>query len=324
MQRRNGRGPYIESANGVGQGDPLSSLLFCLYLKPAIDALAAQYGDRITVYACIDDVHIVGTVDDVLPAYTTFTQLLKDIELAVNPTKCSLIYLHNNTQPLTRTQLDILTAAGLQWDDDDYDSTDALGAVVGISAAANAQRLNDTHGGADGLFGIFIRDVSSGGLSVQAAMLLLGRSVTRLTYFLRSLRRAAILQLARDWDDMLLQAARTKLDLAAHEQTDATQAVLRRPLRLGGFGLSSAVFTSPIAFISSVAHSAAQPGDYSLLTDDALPPDSLLHEWLYYAICSSSVIGVHHVRQLHSTHSTFMSHYPTQPADATNLHARLL
>lgn len=314
---------YIESANGVRQGDPLSSLLFCLYLKPAIDALATQYGGRIAVYAYIDDVHIVGTVDDVLEAHTTLTQLLNDIELTVNPIKCSLIYLHNNTQPLTRTQLDILTAAGLQWDDDDYESADVLGAVVGVSAAAIAQRLNDTHGGADGLFGTFIRRVSSGGLSVQAAMLLLGRSVTRLTYLQRCLPPDAILQLARDWDDMLLQAARTILDLAAHERTDATQAVLRRPLRLGGFGLSSAVFTSPIAFIASIAHTAAQPGDHSLSTDDALPADSLLREWLHNAIISPSVIRVHHVRQLHNTADTFISHYHTQPADAANLQHRI-
>ena len=33
---------FIPSANGVRQGDPLSTLLFCLYLKPAIDALAAD------------------------------------------------------------------------------------------------------------------------------------------------------------------------------------------------------------------------------------------------------------------------------------------
>ena len=61
---------FIESANGVRQGDPLSSLLFCLYLKPAIDALVAEpgFGRLITVYAYID----VGAVARRVPPSCLF------------------------------------------------------------------------------------------------------------------------------------------------------------------------------------------------------------------------------------------------------------
>ena len=98
------------------QGDPLSSLLFCLYIKSAIDALTADplFGDRITVYAYIDDVHIVGSVEDVLAARTALVGHLQQIELYVNPAKCSLLYFHDDTHPLTRAQLQAVRDVGLQ------------------------------------------------------------------------------------------------------------------------------------------------------------------------------------------------------------------
>ena len=97
-------------------------------------------------------------------------------------------------------------------------------------------------------------------------MLLLSHSVSRLAYLQRCLPPAALEQVAQGWDAMLLVAAAAILDLAADEaDSDTVLATLRRPLRLGGFGLSSAQFTSPLAFISSVASSAAQPDAQKIL-----------------------------------------------------------
>ena len=126
---------FIESANGVRQGDPLSSLLFCLYIKPAIDALIADplFTDCITVYAYIDDVHIVGSVNDVLAAHTAFAAHLQQIELSVNPDKCSLLYFHDETHPLTSAQLQTVRDAGLQWDTNDSASAEVLGAIIGMN-----------------------------------------------------------------------------------------------------------------------------------------------------------------------------------------------
>ena len=322
---------FIESANGVRQGDPLSTLLFCLYLKPAIDALASDpaFGARINIYAYVDDVHIVGSVEDVLTAHMRFTQHLRAIELAVNPDKCSLVYFHQATHPLTTVQSLAVTGAGLQWTEAHADSADVLGAAIGVDATAIAARLGRNLGGAEGLFRPFIRRVQSGGFSVQAAMLLLAHTVGRLAYLQRCLPSTALEQVARDWDDMLLEAATCVLDLAADEANDAAvRATLIRPLRLGGFGLSSALFVSPLAFIASVAASAAQPGMHPL-SDGDLPQTSVLHQWLRAALTCPTVEDIqrqpHGHTRLHIVYDadTFTTHYHTQPSHAANLQHHL-
>ena len=52
---------------------------------------------------------------------------------------------------------------------------------------STARLLHSKFGGADGLFGLFIRRVQSGGFAVQAAMLLPAQSVSKLAYLQRCL-----------------------------------------------------------------------------------------------------------------------------------------
>ena len=308
---------FSQSANGVRQGDPLSTLLFCLYMKPALDALTCDstLGERIRVYACMDDV----SIDDVLTAHLRLIRHLHDIELNVNPDKCSLLYFHSDTYSLTELQSLAVTGAGLQWAVERSDAADALGAVVGVDAAAFAERLRCKFGGASGLFGAFFRCVQSGGSAVQATMLLLPNSVSRLAYLQRCLPTAALEHVARDWDEMLLKAAACVLDLAA-EEVGCADAVLRRPRRLGGFGLSSALFTSQLAFIASIASSAAQPGTHPF-SDGELLTVSLLHQWLRAALTVSTVTDIKNIgtcKGMHYDPDTFTTHFHDQPAHASN------
>lgn len=80
----------------------------------------------------------------------------------------------------------------------------------------------------------------------------------------------------------MLAVATAVLQLAADEVA-SSEATLRRLLRLGGFGLASAQFTTPLAFIASIAASAAQPGTNALL-DGVLPDVSQLHDRLRAAL----------------------------------------
>ena len=320
---------FVQSANGVRQGDPLSSLLFCLYMKPAIDQLVANddFGSRITVYAYVDDVHIVGELDDVLAAHTAFTQHLHDIELTVNRAKCSLLYFHHTTHPLTTEQLRSVRAAGLQWDDQQSSAAEVLGAVLGSDAAAMARWLERKHDGAAGMFGTFFKRVRSGLFTVQAAMLLLAHSVGRLSYLMRCLPPAALADITSTWDAMLVSAAARVLDLSPLEATNnLVVEALQRPRKLGGFGLTCTTDHSPFAFLASVAASAGQPGNHPL-SAGPLPADSLLHQWLDTALTSPTVDHLLRTTTvgdaLHSDAATFTSHYHARPQQAVGLQSKL-
>ena len=46
------------------QGDPLSTLLFCLYMRHVYASVAAAA--NVTLYAFVDDLHVVGEPAEVL------------------------------------------------------------------------------------------------------------------------------------------------------------------------------------------------------------------------------------------------------------------
>jgi len=91
--------------------------------------------------------------------------------------------------------------------------------------------------------------------------------------------------------------------------------------------VSSAVFISPLAFIASIAASAAKPGGHPLAVDN-LPTISLLHQWLDAALTCPTVDELmqnasRSVRNLHTDAATFLAHYHRQPAKAANLQSNL-
>ena len=59
-------GPYdISSQCGLQQGDPLASLLFCLALKPVVDAIAMEVPGLALNAWFLDDGHLVGTLEEI-------------------------------------------------------------------------------------------------------------------------------------------------------------------------------------------------------------------------------------------------------------------
>ena len=54
----------ITSSTGLHQGDPLAGLLFCLTLKPVIDAIQEEVPTLALTACYLDDMHLAGTVDE--------------------------------------------------------------------------------------------------------------------------------------------------------------------------------------------------------------------------------------------------------------------
>ena len=54
----------ISSSSGLHQGDPLAGLLFCLALKPIVDAIQVEV-PTLALNACyLDDMHMIGTAEE--------------------------------------------------------------------------------------------------------------------------------------------------------------------------------------------------------------------------------------------------------------------
>ena len=68
-------GLSIPSTNGVRQGDPLSALLFCVYLHKILQQVAEQTNVRI--YAYSDNINATGTPDELMNALAALKEQLR-------------------------------------------------------------------------------------------------------------------------------------------------------------------------------------------------------------------------------------------------------
>ena len=134
LQRCNGMS--LDSANGVRQGDPLSSLLFCLYMQDTLIEIAQDC--HVTHYAFIDDLHMEGTPTHVMNAFERLRSLLPALSLSINTDKSKLLYFHNNTHPLSTRIKDKLRTNNITVE---HHYACVLGIIIGASEADIARGL---------------------------------------------------------------------------------------------------------------------------------------------------------------------------------------
>ena len=173
----------------------------------------------------------------------------------------------------------------------------------------------------------FFRRLQLEPLNVQSAMIVLRQcGVPQMNYSLRCMPPSCIAQQAAAFDDLVIGAAQSKLLLHADEMCKAeTLERLRAPLRHGGFGLTSALSTSPAAFLGSMAAVAASGAPVFLphsQPDCPLPSTSLLYGWLED---SMQKVRVHQLApQLPATAASFFQHFPPRLPSSRDLSAFVL
>jgi len=104
--------------------------------------------------------------------------------------------------------------------------------------------------------------------------------VPALNYHLRCIAPVSIEDEARLFDQRTMETAMSKLGLDESEKGERTTTLLQRKLRDGGWGLTSAVSTSPAAFLGSLAACRAEPVFAHYCGDRPVPSASQLHGWL--------------------------------------------
>jgi Reverse transcriptase (RNA-dependent DNA polymerase) len=239
---------FILSENGVRQGDPLSSLLFSM----AMHGVYAQIATRLRAgcYAFIDDSHGVGLLSECWTVWQELPQLLAPLGLQLNTTKCELTCFHLGSTVQHQADQDALASfmtAGVKVNDR---CLKVLGCVVGTAETSVAEELcTNPKFTADQRVAFQRLPLLKKQTGMTALRYLTG---TVLTNRLRAMTPASTETHAAEYDGYVLRAAHRLVGIAAI-QGDTYDTQLRWPLRLGGFGLLSAVEIAPAAYIAGLA-----------------------------------------------------------------------
>jgi hypothetical protein len=200
-------GKHIRSRSGIRQGDPLSALLFCVYMREVLTKVTARAD--VQLYAFFDDLDVVGPPAEALKAFDVLrTELLPSVSLECNTSKSHFAYFHDDTAPLLRSQRQSLAQHDVHFPGS---WVPVVGAVVGRDDAAivdGITRLLSEDAGSSAFF----RRVQSDALHLNSAMLLLRQcGVPQLNYLLRCTPPSCVADQAAAFDDRLLRAAAARL-----------------------------------------------------------------------------------------------------------------
>ena len=279
--------PLLTSSNGVRQGDPLSSLLFCFYIK---DVLASVSALNVRPYACIDDIHLVGKPDDLLVAFLELRRQFDILGLTINAAKSHLADFHHLTQPISLSDTSPCPWADLSIPVDHHRLR-----VLGAAVAADERQLSEEVGAivsSGQAASPFFRRLLCPVITTQVATLLLRECGTpKMSYLARCTPPPCLAAVAAKFDQTVVDTAFAKLNIVGDERSVEAVNCLRRPLPLGGFGLTSVLQSSPASYIASLASVAVHAKSFPAITgadgsERPLSPASSLHGWIESSLTS--------------------------------------
>ena len=325
----------IQSSTGVKQGDPLSTMLFCLALHHTYEKIVAE--TNCTVYAFVDDGNITGKPEELIKALTLLKQQLPSLHLDINSNKSSFTYFHNDIAPLAEDTTQTLAHHHIQIE---QQCVSLLGAVIGCSVQIEHDHLQDVVAPIN----LFCNRLQTGRLSAQMAMLLLrSAGVFKMNYLIRCMSPDVMLLWSESFDNTVLDTAQSILCLGAAEMDRENRHIhdvlqlLQLPIRYGGWGLTPATMRTPIAYVASLALTASRrssaafrPYLTSVHSDPqqssntpTLPQNTRLHEELSHAIDMINSVLADDKQQLIHTPDTFLPYYHTHPLQCQSLQHKL-
>jgi hypothetical protein len=277
----------------------------------------------VKLYAFSDDLNMQGEPAEVMKGFAALQRLLPTVSLKCNTAKSQFAYFHDDTAPLLRSIRETLAEHNIEtrteW-------ISLVGAVVGkdeatIKAGLAAQ-LDADQGQA-----AFFRRLQLDDLPVQSAMLLLRQcAVPKMNYVLRCAPPPCIAEQAAAFDHQVLHAgAMEKLRLRKHERSERVQRFLRAKLKHGGFGLTSALQTSPFAYLGSLAavHTAPVLAAYADRSH-LLPASTMLHSWIESSMQTIVAATPSSARVLPTSAAVFFHAYAKDKAPLTTSLQRTL
>jgi hypothetical protein len=239
---------FIRSENGVRQGDPLAALLFSLAMHPVYARLAELL--HAGCFAFMDDGHGVGYLAECWKAWQLLPDLLTPLGLRLNPAKCELTCFHLEAVAQHAADRDALVsfmAEGVKINDR---CLRVLGCVVGASDVSVADELRDNSKFQAEQRVAFRRLPLMHKQTGMTALRCLTGAV--LTNRLRAMTPASTAAHAAEYDACVLRAAHYLVGVNT-AQGDRYDEQLRWPLRIGGFGLTSALEIAPAAYLAGAA-----------------------------------------------------------------------
>jgi hypothetical protein len=258
---------FITSDNGVRQGDPLSALLFSMGMHSVYSHIAKQLQSG--CYAYIDDGHGVGLLSECWKVWQALPQLLEPLGLKLNTAKCELTCFHTSTLQHKDdiAALDEFTKANVKFNDS---SLKVLGCVVGKDDDTIAQVLRTSPKFSADQRVAFERLPLLKKQTRNIALRYLNGTI--LNNRLRAMPPAATAEHATEYDGHVLKAAHRLVGVSPmHGDQYDTQ--LRWPLRVGGFGFTSALEIAPAAYLAGLTCTlSSSPAFHTQWTRCTQPP----------------------------------------------------
>ena len=235
---------FIESSNGVRQGDPLAAMLFALAMHGVYEKVAQVC--RSGCFAYSDDSHGVGWLEECWRAWESLPALLEPLGLRLNAAKCEVTCFHADAlqHPRDIDALEAFRTAGVTIN---TRALKVLGCIVGASDAITAQELSQRPSfRADQRVAFQRLPLLSKPTGYLALAQLTG---TVLTNRLRAMPPSATESHAQDYDREVLRIAHALVGIREVDG-DRYDEQLRLPTRLGGLGLLSAARIAPAAYLA--------------------------------------------------------------------------